>query len=87
VSTKDLTKRAIGVGERMFLAGEIERREAVSRSVIENAYSAFVDQGYVGRTDGKLTLPESYASPATVRTIEARIAGFLPRKIDEAPLE
>ena len=64
----------------MFLAGEIERREAVSSPVIENAYAAFVDQGYVGRTDGKLTLAESYATAATLRTIEGRIAGFLPRR-------
>ncbi len=75
---KDLTKRAITAGERMFLAGEIERREAVSRPVFENAYAAFVDQGYVGRRDGKLVLPESYASASAVKTIEARIAGYLP---------
>ena len=36
-SQKDLVKRAIAAGERMFLAGEIERREAVSRPIIENA--------------------------------------------------
>jgi glycerol-3-phosphate O-acyltransferase len=75
---KDLTKRAIGTGERMFLAGEIELRESVSRPVFENAYGAFVDQGYLARADGKLVLPESYASPDAVRTIEAKIAGYLP---------
>jgi glycerol-3-phosphate O-acyltransferase len=65
------------MGERMFLAGEIERREAVSRPVFENAYAAFVDQGYCARAEGKLVLPESYASASAVRTIEARIAGYL----------
>jgi glycerol-3-phosphate O-acyltransferase len=75
---KDLTKRAIGTGERMFLAGEIELREAASRPVFENAYGAFVDQGYLARADGKLVLPESYASPSAVKTIEAKIAGYLP---------
>jgi glycerol-3-phosphate O-acyltransferase len=84
LAQKDLVKRAIATGERMFLAGEIERREAVSRPVLENAYAAFVDQGYVARADGKLTLPESYASPNAVRTIEARVAGFLVRRL-EAP--
>lgn len=78
LAQKDLVKRAIVTGERMFLAGELERREAVSRPVLENAYAAFVDQGYVGRQDGKLVLTESYASATAVRTIEARIAGFLP---------
>jgi hypothetical protein len=30
LSTKDFIRRAIALGERMFLAGEIARREAVS---------------------------------------------------------
>jgi glycerol-3-phosphate O-acyltransferase len=81
---KDLTKRAIATGERMFLAGEIELREAVSRPVFENAYGAFVDQGYLARAEGKLVLPESYASQSAVKTIEAKIAGFLPG-IERAP--
>lgn len=78
VSVKDLAKKAIAIGERMFLAGEIERREAVSRPVIENAISSFVDLSYVNRTEGKVSLPESYASADAVATIEARIGAFLP---------
>ncbi len=81
---KDLTKRAIATGERMFLSGEIERREAVCGPVLENAYSAFVDQGYVTRKEGKLSLPESYASATAVRTIEARIASYLPKREGKA---
>ncbi len=77
LAQKDLTKRAITAGERMFLAGEIEQRESVSRPVFESAYHAFVDQGYAARVEGKLTLPESYASADAVRTIEAKIAHFL----------
>jgi len=80
LTPKELTKKAIGVGERMFLAGEIERREAVSGPVIENALSSFVDLDYVNRQEGKLDLPESYASTETVRTIEARIGAFLERR-------
>ena len=53
LTLKDAARRAITTGERMFLAGEIERREAVSRPIIENAYAAFVDQGYLSRSDGK----------------------------------
>jgi len=74
---KDLARPAMAAGERMFLAGEIECREAVSRPVIDNALLAFVDQGYLGRQEGKLVLPESYATADAVRTIEARIATFL----------
>ncbi|MGD0524536.1 MAG: 1-acyl-sn-glycerol-3-phosphate acyltransferase [Polyangiaceae bacterium] len=71
---KDVVKRAIPTGERMFLAGEIARREAVSRPLLENAYASFVDQGYLSRTGGKLALTESYATAGALGTIEARIA-------------
>jgi glycerol-3-phosphate O-acyltransferase len=77
LAPKDLAKRAMTAGERMFLAGELELREAVSRPVIENAFLAFVDQGYLGRSDGKYVLPESYATAEAVKTIEARIASYL----------
>jgi len=77
LAPKDLAKRAMTAGDRMFLAGEIECREAVSRPVVDNAFLAFVDQGYLGRSDGKYVLPESYATADAVRTTEARIASYL----------
>jgi glycerol-3-phosphate O-acyltransferase len=76
LALKDVVKRAIPTGERMFLAGEIARREAVSRPLLENAYASFVDQGYVSRSSGKLALTESYATQSAVGTIEARIAAM-----------
>jgi glycerol-3-phosphate O-acyltransferase len=81
----DAARRAIATGERMFLAGDIERREAVSGPIIENAYAAFIDQGYVSRSDGKIRLPESYATQSAVRTIEARIASYLARRREATP--
>ena len=80
MTQKDLVKRALTAGQRMFLAGEIQRREAVSRPILENAYTAFVDQGYLSRTDGKLALAESWATAEAVKTIEGRVAGFLRRR-------
>ncbi len=76
LAVKDLTKRAIPEGEKMFLAGDLRRREAISRPVLENAYASFVDQGYLARTDGKLALTPSYDSPGAVATIEARIVAM-----------
>ena len=75
-SQKDLVKRSIAAGERMFLAGEIARPEAVTRSTIANAYLAFADQGYVSVSQGKVTLTESFATPAAVAAIESKIAGY-----------
>jgi glycerol-3-phosphate O-acyltransferase len=79
LALKDLTKRALALGERMFLANEVLRREAVSRPVIENACSAFADQGYLTRSEGKLLLAPSYATADAVKTIEIRVALYLPK--------
>jgi glycerol-3-phosphate O-acyltransferase len=76
MSQKDLVKRALAAGERMFLAGEIQRREAVSRPTIENAYLAFADQGYISVSQGKVSLAESFAAPAAVGAIEAKLVGY-----------
>jgi glycerol-3-phosphate O-acyltransferase len=82
-SQKDLVKKTLAVGERMFLAGEIERREAITRPTIGNAYLAFADQGYVSVSQGKISLAESFATPAAVAAIESKIAGF--SSIEDAP--
>jgi glycerol-3-phosphate O-acyltransferase len=79
LASKELVKRTMVTGERMFLAGEISRREAVSRPMIENAYSSFVDQGYLAKSGGRLALPESYTSAGAVRTIETRIEALCAR--------
>jgi glycerol-3-phosphate O-acyltransferase len=79
LALKDVAKRTIATGDRMYLNEEIVRREAVSRPVIENAYAAFIDEGYLTRTEGKLALAESYATPDAVKTIESRIALYLPK--------
>ena len=73
---KDLAKRALTAGERMFLAGEIARPEAITRPTIANAYLAFVDQGYVSISQGKVALAESFATAAAVAAIESKIAGY-----------
>lgn len=76
LTAKDVVRRAITAGERMFLAGEVAKREAVSRPLLENAYSSFVDQGYLSRSGDKVALTESYETPSAVATIEARIAAM-----------
>lgn len=78
VTARDLAKRALAIGERMHLEGEIGAPEAIAQPLMENAFAAFVDLGYLRRTDGKVVVPESYASAEAVATIEARVAGFLP---------
>jgi glycerol-3-phosphate O-acyltransferase len=76
LALKEVIRRTMTGGERMFLAGEIARREAVSSPMLENAFASFIDQGYLSRSDGKLALTPSYATPSAVATIETRIAAM-----------
>ena len=78
MTAKDLAKRTLATGDRMFMAGDLMRREAISKPLFENAQSAFVDQGYLTRNDGKFELAETFSKSETVQTIEAKITRLLP---------
>lgn len=86
MTQKDLVRRALAIGDKMYLAGEIERREALSSSSLANAFQSFVDEGYLQITDSKkLALVSSFADATTVRTIENRVSVYLTRRaIDKA---
>jgi len=77
LSYKELTKRALAMGNRMFYAGEIERLEAVSKPILENAYLAFVDERFLKHSDGKLELTEEYRSVEAAQLIETKVRGVL----------
>ena len=80
LSNKDLVKKTLALGTRMHLTGEIERREAVSKPVIENAYQSLLEQGELRLADGKLELPDARRTAAAVANIEAQIAHWLPER-------
>lgn len=44
---KDFVRKAMGRGQRMYLAGEIEHREAINQLKLESALKSFQDQGWV----------------------------------------
>ena len=75
---KELLKRAIALGNRAFLAGELERSEAVSKSILQNAFLAFVDHGFLSQRDGKLDLTDSFSSDSGTREIAEQLRGFIP---------
>ncbi len=77
LSEKDLVRKALGVGNRMFFSGEVSRRESICKPMLENAFAAFLAEGSLVRQDGKLTLAESFQSADAVKAIEGRIAGYL----------
>ncbi len=73
----DFVLRALRIGEQMFLGGEIERAEAVSRSLLENALLAFRDLGFLARDADSVILAPAHASEAGTAAIEAQIAAYL----------
>ncbi len=77
VARTELVARALRSGRRMFLQGEIDLSESVSQPVVDNAFSAFIDQGYLLRDGKRLMLAESFQSAAAAAAIEARVAAFM----------
>jgi hypothetical protein len=78
LAEKDLLKRGIALGNRAFLAGELERNEAVSKSILANAFQAFVDHGFLVMRDNKLDLADNLASEEGAREVAERIKTFIP---------
>jgi glycerol-3-phosphate O-acyltransferase len=78
LAEKELLKRGIALGNRAFLAGELERSEAVSKSIFQNAFQAFVDHGFLTLRDGKVDLTHDFASDEGARTIGEQLRSFLP---------
>lgn len=79
-SEKDLATRALRDGRAMFVAREIERREALSKPLFEAAFASFLDAGILQRAKGEeMALTESHASLAAVGEVEARLARLVPR--------
>ena len=73
----DFVRYALRIGEQMFLGGEIERAEAVSRPLLENALHAFRDLGYLARDAESVTLAPGHTDEDATYAIEAEIAAYL----------
>ena len=69
---------------KLFVTRRIERSEAASGSVLENALATFIEQGYLQRASGKLALIESFSSEEAAQAIEARVAADLLRGAGDA---
>jgi glycerol-3-phosphate O-acyltransferase len=82
LSRKELLKKLLRRGERMFLEGAIERSEAVSRPLLDNAISAFKDQGYLTLQKDHFSLTATFQGEAARAGIESSIAAYLPTTVD-----
>jgi glycerol-3-phosphate O-acyltransferase len=64
LDAKDLLKQTLSTGRLMYLSGEVERAEAISKPLLQNAFAAFADLGYVSQHAGLMQLPNA-ATPAS----------------------
>jgi glycerol-3-phosphate O-acyltransferase len=76
LTEKELQKRTLVLGDRMYLSNDIELREAVSKPLVANALVAFREEGYIRMREGKVSLTDSFDTAQAVAAIEGRIAAF-----------
>ena len=77
MAEKELVKKALALGQEMFLGDEIERREAVCKPLVLNALQAFVDHGYLVHREDYDLAPD-HASETALSELERTIASYLP---------
>ncbi len=79
-SEKDLIKKALETGGKMYLAGEIERREAVCKPILQNALSSYMEQNVLRPNRGLVVLGPDAASEEALHRIELNLAAYLERE-------
>jgi glycerol-3-phosphate O-acyltransferase len=78
---RELLKKTLNTGKRMFFTGEVERSEAVSQPTIKNAFAALADHGIVRQEGGKLELVTQGAE--AVKAAEALVYSYFDREVPE----
>jgi glycerol-3-phosphate O-acyltransferase len=78
MAEKELVKKALTLGHRLFLEGSIERSEAVSKNIVQNAFQAFIDHGYLTVRDTKLDLVDGMASREAFSAVADGIRSWIP---------
>src|SRR6185503_11132549 len=75
VQRKDWFKRTLAMGQRLYLAGELENRESLAKPKLETALSALRDHGLVTLSaKGALEPPES---PAALESFIEQLKRYL----------
>jgi glycerol-3-phosphate O-acyltransferase len=77
IPKKDWYKRTLALGQQMYLAGEIERRESLSKLKLETALNALQDYDLVQLNDDILERGEGVESVADLHALEPKLTGFL----------
>jgi len=79
LTKKEWLKKTLAIGQRMFLAGEIEHRESLSRPKLETAIQALRDHGVLALGELDTLTPGADATTLEdLRAVAARLASYAP---------
>ncbi len=77
IPKKDWYKRTLALGQQMYLAGEIERRESLSKLKLETALKALQDYRLVDLKGDVVERGDGVAGVADLHALEPKLTGFL----------
>jgi len=77
IPKKDWYKRTLALGQQMYLAGEIERRESLSKLKLETALKALEDYKLVQVSGDTLERGIDVEGVAELHALEPKLTGFL----------
>ncbi len=77
IPKKDWYKRTLALGQQMYLAGEIERRESLSKLKLETALKALEDYRLVRLNGDTLERGEGVEGVSDLHALEPKLTGFL----------
>jgi len=77
IPKKDWFKRTLALGQQMYLAGEIERRESLSKLKLETALKALQDYRLIQVNDDTLERGDRVESVSDLHALEPKLTGFL----------
>lgn len=77
IPKKEWFKRTLALGQQMYLAGEIERRESLSKLKLETALKALEDYRLVQLDGDSLARGDGVESVADLHALEPKLTGFL----------
>ena len=77
IPKKDWYKRTLALGQQMYLAGEIERRESLSKLKLETALKALEDYRLVKTNEDILERGQGVEGVSELHALEPKLTGFL----------
>jgi glycerol-3-phosphate O-acyltransferase len=77
IQKKDWYKRTLALGQQMYLAGEIERRESLSKLKLETALKALQDYQLVQLNGDTLERGDGVEGAEDLHALEPKLTGFL----------